>query len=158
MSLEELDDGSDIGCMILPMVESNLLLPTVTVAEMAPIQPFDIKPNTPDWFLGYYPWRNLRVPVLSYETLNNQCSPKLNADGRVAILNSTGVDESLPFISFLSQSLPRSLRLTQADIENNEAQPAREFEMLSVNVHGEALLVPDLEKIEKAILALNLRL
>ena len=125
---------------------------------MAPIQPFDIKPNTPDWFLGYYPWRNQRVPVLSYETLNNQCSPKLSAAGRVAILNATGVSDDQPFISILIQALPRSVRVCEADIQDNPEFPARDYDKLSVNVHGEALYMPDIEKIEQAILSLNLRL
>ncbi|WP_370980743.1 chemotaxis protein CheW [Agaribacterium sp. ZY112] len=157
MSNEELEVGTDIKCMVLPMVESEVLLPSISVAELAAIQPFDIKPNTPDWFLGYYPWRNLRVPVLSYETLNNQCSPKLSADGRVVILNATGVSEDLPFISILCQGVPEDLSVREAAIEESE-EFAREYELMAVNVAGKSLLVPDIEKIEQAILGLNIRI
>ena len=95
--LAEEGSGTDIPCMLLKLVDGQMLVPTVTVAEMAPIQPFDIIPNTPDWFLGYYPWRNLRVPVLSYETMNMQSSPKIGARGRVAVAQQYRHFRSSPF-------------------------------------------------------------
>jgi chemosensory pili system protein ChpC len=150
------ESGTDIPCMLLPLVGGHLLVPTVTVAEMAPIQPFDIKPNTPDWFLGFFPWRNTRVPVISYETMNQSNSPKLNARGRVAVLNNTGVCEDVPFIGLLTQDIPRMTRVEEADIEEREGADKGDFDLMAVTVGMEELAIPHIEAIEIAIRDLNL--
>lgn len=148
--------SSDIPCMLLPLLNQVMLVPTVTVAEMAPIQPFDILANTPDWFLGYYPWRNLRVPIVSYETMNQVSSPKLSVRGRVAVLNNSGVSDKIPFVGVLTQDIPRMTRVEEKDIEIKEGAAKLHFDLMVVTVGLEELVVPDLSGIEKAIVDLNL--
>lgn len=150
--------SADIPCMLLPLVGEFLLVPNVTVAEMAPIQPFDIIPNTPDWFLGYYPWRNLRVPIVSYETLNGVSSPKISSRGRVAVLNNTGLIEkdNVGFISILTQDIPRMTRVEEQDIVESEDVEKRPFDLMSVRVGLEELIIPDIAAIERAIDDMNL--
>lgn len=152
----EAGSGNDIPSMLLQLVEGSLLVPTVTVAEMAPIQPFDIIPNTPDWFLGYYPWRNVRVPVLSYETMNMKSSPKIGARGRVAVLNNTGLSERVPFIGLLIQDIPRMVRVEEPDIVENTEVAKSHYDLMSVKIGTEAAVVPDIEAIEHAVMGLNL--
>lgn len=152
----EESNGNDIPCMLLQMVGTSLLVPTVTVAEMAPIQPFDIIPNTPDWFLGYYPWRNVRVPVLSYETMNVQSSPKIGARGRVAVLNNTGVSERVPFLGILIQDIPRMVRVEEQHLIENTELPKLPYDLMQVKVGSEEAAMPDIESIERAVVGLNL--
>lgn len=149
-------NGSDIPCMLLPLVGGYLLVPTVTVAEMAPIQPFDIKPNTPDWFLGFFPWRNTRVPVISYETINQTSSPKLSARGRVAVLNNTGVSDEIPFIGLLTQDIPRMTRVEEADISENTDITKSDYDLMAVKVGVEEFSIPNIEALEIALNELNL--
>jgi chemosensory pili system protein ChpC len=150
--------GNDIPSMLLPLLGEFLLVPNVTVAEMAPIQPFDIIPNTPDWFLGYYPWRNLRIPIVSYETMNGVASPKISARGRVAVLNNTGQieDDNTGFISILTQDIPRMTRVEEQDISENPDIEKRPFDLMNVRVGLEELVIPDIAAIERAIDDLNL--
>lgn len=154
--LELESTASDIPCMLLPLVGEHLLVPTVTVAEMAPIQPFDIKPNTPDWFLGFFPWRNTRVPVISYETINQNSSPKLSARGRVAVLNATGVSEEIPFLGLLTQDIPRMTRVEEADITENAEGETDTYDLMVVKVGMEELIIPNIEALEKALGDLDL--
>jgi len=148
--------GSDVPCMLLPLSSGNLLVPTVTVAEMMPIQPFDIKPNTPDWFLGFFPWRNTRVPVVSYETMNLLSSPKLSARGRVAVLNHTGAADDVPFVGMLTQDIPRMARVEEADITEDEEATRHPYDMMTVKVGVEPLVIPNIEAIERAVSDLDL--
>ncbi len=155
---DEAEDNFDkeVPCMLLPLLDEFILVPTVTVAEMAPIQPFDIIPSTPDWFLGYYPWRNVRVPVISFETINERHSPKLNARGRVAVLNNTGISDKVPFIGLLTQNIPRMTRVEEKDIVENEGAEKRPFDLMAVKVGMEDLVIPDIAALERAVLDLNL--
>lgn len=155
-SLEVSESGSDIPCFLLPLQDETLLVPTVTVAEMGAIQPFEIIHNTPDWFLGFYNWRNIRVPVISFETLNGKNSPRINSRGRVAVLNNTGVSEQIPFISLLTQNIPRMTRVEEKDISENPASDKRQHDLMAVKVGLEELVIPDIEALEKAVVELNL--
>lgn len=150
------DAEEGMPCMLLSLVEGQILVPTVTVAEMAPIQPFDIIPNTPDWFLGYYPWRNMRVPVLSYETMNMQSSPKIGVRGRIAILNSTGISDRVPFIGVLVQDIPHMTRVAEAAILENTEAHKNPYDMMPVKLGTIQAVLPDVEAMEQAVLGLNL--
>lgn len=154
--LEVTDSGRDIPCFLLPLMDETLLVPTVTVAEMGSIQPFEIIHNTPDWFLGFYNWRNIRVPVISFETLNGSHSPKLNSRGRVAVLNNTGDSEKLPFLSIITQNIPRMTRVEEKDITENAGDDKRRFDLMSVKVGLEELVIPDIAALEEAVLGLDL--
>ena len=156
MSEDSVEPGNEIPCMLLPLVDESLLVPTVTVAEMAPIQPFDIIPNTPDWFLGYYPWRNVRVPVIAYETLNGKFSPKLNSRGRVAVLNNTGISDEVTFLGILTQNIPRMTRVEESDITQNKEADLQQYDLMAVKVGLEELVMPNLEAIEQAVVDLKL--
>jgi chemosensory pili system protein ChpC len=123
---------------------------------MAPIQPFDIKPNTPDWFLGFFPWRNTRVPVISYESINRKSSPKLSARGRVAVLNNTGVSDDVPFVGVLTQDIPRMTRVEESDILENTDTEKGEYDLMVVKVGMEELAIPNIEALEFAICQLDL--
>jgi len=152
------EQGSDtaVPCMLLSLVEGQMLVPTVTVAEMAPIQPFDIIPNTPDWFLGYYPWRNLRVPVLSYETMNVKSSPKIGARGRVAVLNNTGLSDRVPFLGVLIQDIPRMVTIEEHHLVEDTSFEKGPFDLMPIKIGEEQAVMPDIEGIEKAVVELNL--
>ena len=146
----------DIPSMLLPLVGETLLLPTSAVVEMAPIQPFDIIPNTPDWFIGYYPWRNVRVPIVSYETMNECSSPKINARGRIAVLNNPEGSEKTPFVGLLIQDIPRMIKVAENDIVLNDQLAARNYDLMPVKVGVEALFIPDVVHIVSAVEGLNL--
>ena len=147
---------TEIACLSLPLLDKNLLVPTVTVAEMAPIQPFDILANTPDWFLGYYPWRDLRVPIVAYETLNHVSAPKLGARSRVAILHNAGVSDKLLFIGILTQDIPRMVKVEEPNIIQDTEAESSAYDLMAVNVEAETFYMPNLAAIEEAILSLNL--
>ena len=48
----------EVLCMLLPLMDDILLVPTVSVAEMANLRSFDDVENTPEWFfrLLYVAW------------------------------------------------------------------------------------------------------
>ena len=142
--------------MLLPMAGQSLLVPTVTVAEMAPVNPFQQIDDTPDWFLGFYLWRNNKVPVLHLDLLNEESSHDLNPGGRVAVLNHTGVNPQVPFIAIQSQGIPRMSRVGPKDIKHNEGERKRAYDLMQVNVGMEAFAIPDVSALETKFAELQL--
>ena len=137
--------------MLLPMDEHTLLVPTTTVAEMSSVQPLAPIENAPEWLMGLYEWRGIQVPVFSIEALNGG-EARLNASGRIAVLNNTGASADLPFIAIHTQGIPRMARVADEDISEDDGNERRPFDMMAVKVGLEEFYIPDVTAIEQAYL------
>lgn len=142
--------GKEIPCMLLPLAGFRLLVPTVSVAEMAPMKPIEPLEDSPEWFVGYYEWRDIKVPVISYEAICGEGDVQLSAQGRIAVLNNTGVNDKLPFIAINTQSIPRMSRISEQDIVENEDVPRKSFDLMSVKVGLEEFAIPNVSALEAA--------
>lgn len=138
-----------LSCMLIPIKAQTLVVPTVSVAEMAMVAPIFPDNSGPDWFLGFYSWRNGRVPLVSFEKLNGESVAGINPNGRIAVLNSTGVSEDVPFIAIPTQGIQRDMDIRQEDIlgYNNATQL---YEVMHIRVGTEELVIPDVSGIERA--------
>ena len=141
-----------LECMMIPIKAQTLLVPVVSVAEMALVAPIFPDNSGPDWFLGYYSWRNGRVPLVSFEKLNGESVAGINPNGRIAVFNSTGVSEEVPFIAIPTQGIPRNITVAQEDILGYNTA-AHLYEVMHVRVGVEELVIPDITGIEKAYCA-----
>jgi chemosensory pili system protein ChpC len=141
-----------VECMMIPVKAQTLLVPVVSVAEMALVAPIFPDNSGPDWFLGYYSWRNGRVPLVSFEKLNGESVAGINPNGRIAVFNSTGVDEDVPFIAIPTQGIPRNITVAKEDILGYNTT-THIYELMHVRVGVEELVIPDITGIQKAYCA-----
>lgn len=141
----------ELACMLLPMLDHNLLVPTTSIAEMSSIQPLASVDDAPEWLMGMYSWRGISVPVISIESINGGKSI-LNPQGRIAVLNNTGVNQSLPFLAIHTQGIPRMARVADEDITEDENIDRRPFDTMAVKVGLEEFYIPDITAIEVAYL------
>lgn len=141
--------SDSINCLLIPVKAQTLIVPEATIAEMAMVAPIFPDNSGPDWFLGFYSWRNGRVPLLSFEKLNGESVAGINPNGRIAVFNNTGISEDVPFIAIPTQGIPKNLTVRKEDILNAAAGP-RIFEKLHMQIGVEDLVLPDLAGLEKA--------
>ncbi|WP_075186244.1 chemotaxis protein CheW [Teredinibacter haidensis] len=145
-----ISSNTEIACLLVPLLDNTLILPTVSVAEMASMQPIGSLENSPPWLLGFYEWRNTKVPVISYEGISGGPVTPLNPQGRMAVLNNTGVNSELPFIAIPTQGIPRMVRVAEADISENTDRNARPYDDMQVKVGLEEFTLPDVTALEQA--------
>ncbi|MBX2808298.1 MAG: chemotaxis protein CheW [Cellvibrionaceae bacterium] len=150
---------NEIPSLLIPMVEGQLLLPTVSVAEMIPYQTPQPSPslagkNQPPWYLGELSWRGVTVPMLSYEAINGGVTAEVQATSQVAILNNTGVSEQLPFIAMLTQGIPHLSRVVATEISENTDTPVKDYDQMQVFIAGEQAIVPNISRLERACIDL----
>jgi len=140
-------DG-EIACFLLPLLGITALVPTVSVAEMAPLTQLAPIEDSPDWLVGMYEWRNINVPVLSYEVLNGVAELAVNTQGRIAVFNNTGVDERVPFVAIYTQGIPRMTRVGEKDIQEDPNGTKGEFDLMCITVGVEEFNIPDIPGME----------
>jgi len=133
---------------MVPLAGRTLLMPTVTIAEMVSYSAPQAVDQAPDWLLGMVEWRNLQVPVLSFEVLNGEANPGTAIRSRLAVLNNTGVSDELPFIAVPTQAIPKLVRVSGQDITESE-EPNQPFDHMRVEVDDEILVIPDISSLEQ---------
>ncbi len=139
-----------IPCMMIPIKGQTLVVPTISIAEMAQVAPIFPDNSGPDWFLGYYSWRNGRVPLVSFEKLNGESVAGINPNGQIAVFNNTGTRDDVPFIAIPTQGVPRDINIAEEDILGFNNQATRLYEVVHIRVGVEELVVPDISGLEKA--------
>lgn len=142
----------EVASLLIPLQGYTILLPNVTVAEIVPMTAMQPVENAPVWYLGNCLWRELTVPVLSFEALNGEPVPASQARARFAVLNTTGLHDDLPFVAILTQGLPRLARVSEDEISEREDSENRAYDLMHVSWAGEYTLIPDIEAIEKTFL------
>lgn len=149
---QQLEHTQEVASLLIPMNGNHLLIPNVTVAEIVPVSQVTPVLRSPDWYLGNCRWREQTVPLLAYEVLNGDEKPFVNARSRFAVLNTTGQDDSLPFIAVLTQGLPRLARVTQDEISKRDDIENKAYELMHISWAGEEAVIPDISKMENFFL------
>jgi len=142
----------EVASLLIPIQGRLLLAPNVTVAEIVPVSQVIPVQDAPVWYLGNCAWREQTIPLLSFEVMNGEDKPGVASRSRFAVLNTTGVNESLPFIAILTQGLPRLARVTEEEITQREDADNKPYELMHVSWAGEEAVIPDVEAIERAFL------
>lgn len=146
-------DVNEVASLLIPMQGKQLLVPNVSVAEIVPVGEIEPVSDAPDWYLGDYIWRDLTIPLVSFEVLNGDDRPAVGEGSRVAVFNTTGVSDAIHFTAMLAQGLPRLARVTPEELQSEDDELLkRPFEQVPVRWAGEEAVIPDVPAIEKRVL------
>lgn len=147
------DDTNEIPSILIPLAGKQLLIPTVSVAEMIPFQApqpdSSVSPkDQPIWFLGNLYWRGVKVPMFSFEAMSGESLAAIRPDSQVVILNSVGVSAKVPFLCFPTQGIPHLSRVVPTEISQTIDVPLNHCDMMQVTIAGSEAIIPHLEHIE----------
>lgn len=153
MSTERLnqDNVTEVASLLIPLHEKQLILPNVTVAEIIPYRTPTAVSDNNNWLLGQLEWRNVHIPILSYELLSGMSIPSLEG-ARLAVINGTGNNPNLPFYGILIQGIPKLTHIQEDNIVAVDAMHSGPYDQMAVSVLGEQAMIPDLDMIENELL------
>ena len=149
-------ERKDVYSLMIPTVDSNILLPNSNVAEIVPfsnVELFSDNEDRPSWFLGHLLWRGKDVPLISIDVLQGETDAQANKRSRVAIAHTLNSNREVPYIAILVQGIPRLSHVTPENIEYLTDQELSEAEKMRVTVENVGASIPDLDKIEEMIMA-----
>ena len=145
------DDVIEVSSLLIPLNDKQLVLPNVTVAEIIPYRAPTAINDPASWVLGQLEWRNVDIPVISYELLSGAATPRTEG-ARLAVINGTSVNRELSFYAILIQGIPRLTHVKEDDIVVVEAMHSGPYDEVAVSVNGEQAMIPNLEAIENELL------
>lgn len=142
------DTATSITGLLVPLANRTLLLPNVAVAELIPYRAPHATEGAPSWFLGQVPWRDLRLPLLSFEAASGG-QPEIGPQARVAVLNALGGRDHVKFIALLVQGIPRSVKVDPSLARSDVALAPLELD--AVNFGDAQARIPDLVALEQKL-------
>jgi chemosensory pili system protein ChpC len=145
------DGVSEVASLLIPLHNKQLILPNVTVAEIIPYRAPTVISDNAGWLLGQLEWRNVHIPVISYELMSGAGVPPIEG-ARLAVINGTCGHNSLPFYAILIQGIPKLAHIKEDDIVSVEAMHSGPYDQMTVSLEGEQATIPCLEMIENELL------
>jgi len=149
----------EVYSLMIPTVLGNILLPNSSVAEIVPfsnVELFEESGHRPGWFLGHLLWRGRDIPLISVDLLSGADDPEANKRSRVAIAHTLNANKELPYIAIVVQGIPRLSHVTPENIKLDESdEELPESEKMRVTVDNVSANIPDLDKLEEMILAVQ---
>lgn len=141
-------DAASLTGLLVPLADRTLLLPNVAVAELIPYRAPHAAQGTPPWFLGQVSWRDLTLPLLSFEAASNG-QTETGSSTRVAVLNALGGRDHVKFIALLVQGIPRSVKLDPSLARSDVSLAPLELD--AVNLGDVQARIPDLVALEQKL-------
>ncbi len=142
-------DAESLTGLLMPLADRMLLVPNVAVAELIPYRAPQAVHGMPAWFLGQVQWRDLSLPLLSFEAASSGEPQPVGSAARVAVLNAVGGRDHVKFIALLVQGIPHSIKvdasLARADVE------LAPLELDAVNLGDMQARIPDLVGLEQKL-------
>lgn len=134
--------------LMLPLSDRSLILPNVAVAELIDYQLRQPVMGAPDWHMGMIVWRDLQIPLVSFEAACGAL-PMVGERARIVVLNCLS-DGPLQFMAILIQGVPRSCKvdsqLSYVDV------PLAPLELAAVQISDRIARIPDLDGLERLLL------
>ncbi|WP_374979605.1 chemotaxis protein CheW [Pseudomonas solani] len=142
------NSANSLTGLLVPLSDRTLLVPNVAVAELIPYRAPQVSAGMPAWFLGQVAWRDLRLPLLSFEAASDGL-PQTGPGARVVVLNALGGRGHVKFIALLVQGIPRSLKV-DSDLPR-AAVPLAPLELDAVQLGNDIARIPDLIALEQML-------
>lgn len=139
---------TSLTALQVPLADRTLLLPNVALAELIGYRAPQVSAGMPAWFLGQVSWRDLQLPLLSFEAASDGRA-QVGAGARVAVLNALGGRPRVKFFALLVQGIPHSVKVA-ADLARANV-PLSPLELEAVSIGEEVLKIPDLIGLEQKL-------
>lgn len=138
----------ELRCMVVPVDEQPLLMPTSVMEEVIDYQDPLPMESAPSWLLGHIEWDNRRVPVFSFGALINATDAgRTPQRSKIMILKSLNGAGRVPYLGILLDDLPRPLTVKPEDLLETGDEQKSLGVFSRIRVAGEAAIIPDLDRL-----------
>ncbi|MFT7128342.1 MAG: chemosensory pili system protein ChpC [Gammaproteobacteria bacterium] len=134
-----------LATLLIPLHGKQLVLPNVAVAEIIPFIEPEIIEGCPSWFLGHIKWRDVSVPLISFELINGDSVGSNTRSRRIAVLNGLLDGDDMPFCGIVIDGVPRLMRIIPSEIAPDDISTLGPSELSRVLVSGEKATIPDID-------------
>lgn len=152
MSTSKASTAESLSSVMMTLQDRNLLLPANVIIETTSMSGLIVESRVQRWILGHKYWRNLRIPVITFEILAGGGLKKHSENARIIVLSRQTDQEHIPYWGMLVQEIPRSVQISDQNIAISEENISA-AEHIAVEFQGRYARIPDLNYIEEQLLS-----
>ena len=160
LKLNTSEKSDEIPCLLIPNQGFRLILPNTAVAEIVTwCQPQPQHTSNSNWMLGFFEWREQRLPLLSIHIEGQIPSERLPLT-KIAVLNAVSEDLGFRHYGIALCGIPKLVRVGRDEISvcSTETDAPIAPSALSlvtpgtkVTLDGEEAWIPDLDRVEQQV-------
>jgi len=142
-----------ISCLVLPLADRKLLVPSAAVAEVL-LSSEPPRGGDNGMCYGWVTWREQRIPLISLEVALGSRCPALAGTYRIGVFNAIGAAADKGFFAARLDGLPQSVQISAQTMLVAE-DSSRGGLLMEAVVGDDRVWVPNLEAVEARIAALR---
>lgn len=152
---DDVEKSSEVRGLLLPLSDRSLLIPNVLIAEVVEtIRHVEPVHDAPSWLLGVISWRELKLPLISFESAETSYSGKYRIS-YIAVINAIGGRENCKFLAVALRGLPSAIKIDDQIDYDLSVQPEG-LELSAVKLGQVQARIPDLQGLENKLAELGL--
>jgi len=158
MSEATFEKSYELQGLLLPVMDGNLLLPNAAVVEVLSYPAVTAADtDTPDWILGYFEWRNLSLPLISWgHLLGQDVTEDQGQRKRVVVCHLFSADKKQSFVGVEVRGLPSLVPVTKAGLQaEDDSADAETCTLGTVKIQDVSARIPDLDGLGKLLSSLG---
>lgn len=146
---DEAYNVEEVNCLFVPLHDTALLVPMSAVAEVIQTVKVEEQADAPVWFDGWLEWRQKRVPLISFESLDNGDRQGVSDNATALVMNTLSQDKGLSYYALQAQGFSHLVRIAEDDpLQQLEGHSNLPHVLMDIELDGRILQVPDLESLE----------
>jgi len=147
------DHSEEVRGVYIPIEGNRIILPNAAVAEVISyVAPKGATSEMPEWFIGEIVWRDVTIPVISFDCALGITPELPGRQSRIAIFNTLNGSSTIPFIGIITKAIPRLVRIKASNIvENSEKIQASSLILYNVILDEELGIIPNLDCLEEMV-------
>ena len=154
------EDISEILCLLMPNQGFKLILPNTAVVEVVSwINPQPQHTSNSDWLLGFFEWREQRLPLISVH-IDGHAPTQSRSFSKIAVLNVTTEELGFQYYGLALCGIPKLVRVNREETSISHAEPDSSIvppplslvaDARYITFSGENAWLPDLDQIEQKV-------
>ncbi|NRB37783.1 MAG: chemotaxis protein CheW [Pseudomonadales bacterium] len=142
-----------VNSLLFQMHNSLLVLPDTAIAEIVEYpSSVDEDEGQESWYIGKMAWRNISVPLISFDRMNGVDIP--HEAYKVVVVNAVHNRDQMLYWAFVIAQAPRMQHINNESLAVIRDAELGDVTVMQAELLGEEVVLPDLQKIEDKIQAL----
>lgn len=145
-----------IKCIILTLRSENVIVPNAAIAEIISAKDTSHVDNAPSWYVGRMPWRDVDVPLVSFEAVAGHEAKSVNLNTQVAMLYAVNKGAKYPYLGLVISGVPHVSNFTKdqiiTDPESLLEGDGHPMVAQKTRINGAAVGILDIDAIESMVI------
>jgi chemosensory pili system protein ChpC len=147
--------AEELYSLLVPLAGERLIVPRACVVEVVRYSRPDVDAGAHSWMLGTVNWNGRQLPVVSFEGMLGNEVPIASGRTRIVVFYANSGELKTGYFGIITQGFPQLVRVNKdvLKFQSEDGWPATAPVFCRVKMINEFPLIPDIDKLERMLVA-----